>query len=273
MSRSLDELQTWMSASARAGSLPFRPGVRVLAGGKGGVGTSTLSALAAVACARAGVRTLLVEVDPSGLPLLLGLPGERMGAADLRGSGVEVEDLLVSPSPCLDLLPAGSGEGGSWSDPGARDLLLRRVGELYERYERVVVDGGNRAASVIPACELGVEHVWIVTGPDRLAAAGTYALLKLLRRRYPEVPASLLANPGTSRTGDVAAELVREAARSFLGWEIQVALRVPPDPDLADRAATGTSLAAGEGLAALDAIASIAVPASASHSYGAPSPR
>ena len=89
----------------------FRPPARVtIVAGKGGVGKTTVSATLAYVAARAGVRTLIVEVEgKSGLPELFGRedaltyqeavllePGEAgPGSAELRARTLTPDDALV----------------------------------------------------------------------------------------------------------------------------------------------------------------------------------
>ena len=89
----------------------FRPPARVtIVAGKGGVGKTTVSATLAYVAAKAGVRTLIVEVEgKSGLPELFGRedaltyqeavllePGEAgPGSAELRARTLTPDDALV----------------------------------------------------------------------------------------------------------------------------------------------------------------------------------
>lgn len=229
-----------------------------MGGGKGGVGTSTLAALAAVGLAREGVRVLLVETGSGDLPILFGLGGERAGIGDLSRPGVKPADLLIHPLTDLDVLPAGRGEG-SIPDPVGWDLLLRRVSDLYEDYSIVIVDGGNRAASILAACGGGVGRAFIVARPDRMASAGCYALLKVLGSRLPRLEVDLVVNtvaPGT--VGGDPGALIREAARTFLGMELRAPVCVPVDPSLPEALAAGASLAESEeGIAAASLLAGV----------------
>lgn len=261
MSRSLEGLRSWMGRSGRTVPFPRVPGVWVVGGGKGGVGTSTLAALLAVGSARGGQRTLLVESDPGGLPLLFGVPGERAGIPDLARHGVEPRDLLLPLGGSLDLLPAGRWGDSLTSHLPERALLLRRAGSLYETYDRVVVDGGNRAVTVISSCEAGVERVWLVSRPDRIAAAGAYALLKALHLRFPGLPVACLLNatPAHLREGGLQ-DPVGEAALRFLGVELEPGSPVPLDPGLPRAVERGESLAELEAGPALTALLPLLTP-------------
>lgn len=98
----------------------------------GGAGASTVATGLALAAARAGVETLLVDTDSAGggLDLLLGLerdPGLRWSDVCALGRDMSWESILddlVRPAPRLRLLSWGRDDAtdvalGSWSPPDA----------------------------------------------------------------------------------------------------------------------------------------------------------
>ena len=100
----------------------------------GGAGASTVASGLALAAARAGVETLLVDTDTAGggLDLLFGLeraPGLRWG--DVRALGRDTSwelilDGLVRPAPHLRLLSWGRGDGPE--EPALDGWSLPEVG-------------------------------------------------------------------------------------------------------------------------------------------------
>jgi MinD-like ATPase involved in chromosome partitioning or flagellar assembly len=242
MSHALENLKAWVAGNEPVRSFPRRYGVEVVGAGKGGVGTSTMAALMALVGAARGERTLLIEAVPGGLPLLFGMQGEIAGIADLVRPGVGPSELLHRVGEGLDLLPSGGlGDPRDLSSSG-RTLLLRRCAEIYEQYDRVVVDGGASAASVMGACEVGLQRLWIVTLPDRVAAAGAYALLKAVIGRWPTLPCSLVVNRADEEEGEAVRRVISDAAHSFLNAVPQGNVVIPPDPTLSRSVAKGVSL-------------------------------
>lgn len=123
-------------------------------GGSGGVGTSTLAAAVAFAAARAGARSVLVDLDPTGggLDLLVGaerLDGWRWSRlAAARGHLSTVGDQL----PCVDGVEVLSMDRGA---PGGRpDVEARRavLGSITTSHAVSVLDvprdlGGTELAA------------------------------------------------------------------------------------------------------------------------------
>lgn len=262
MSRSLDGLREWVRRSGRPPA-DAHEGVVVVAGGKGGVGTSTLAGLLALAWSRAGARTLLVEAGPGGLPLHFGVEGEVAGITDLDRGGITPRDLLRSVAPGLELIPAGGWGREVGVEAAAYPLLLRRVMDLYPAFDQVVVDAGSRVDSVHAATQAGGGRLLVVAQRDRVAAAGAYALLKAVGERVPELPAGLAVNRATPTEGRSVAGVIREAAGNFLGREIPLEIVLPPDPALSAASVSGESLATLGESPALRAMGVLVAPATA----------
>jgi MinD-like ATPase involved in chromosome partitioning or flagellar assembly len=254
MSRSLEDLRAWVTGQNRAPETPLRPGIWVVGAGKGGVGTSTVTALLGLASRRHGSRTLVVEGVSGGLALLLGQEGERAGIPDLARPGVEPSALLIPLADGMDFLPAGRWTDGSTQEESERALLLRRASDLYDSYDRVVVDGGSRATTVLAACSAGVERLWVVTLRNRVAAAGAYALVKALGQRYPVLPLSLIANRSDPDEGRQALAAIRSGCRRFLGSIPDEGPILPTDPILVRGLEEGRSILDLQPGAALDLI-------------------
>ncbi len=236
MSRSVESLKAFMAGSRREAT--FRPvrGVIVVGAGKGGVGTSVVAGLLAIAAARSGERVLLVDGDEAvgSLHLLFGLNDAGPGLGALRGGRIVPRDLLVTLAPGLTLLPGGGGGLDATLAVAAADrrVLFRRVAGLYEHFGLVVVDGGSRLDSVMAACAAGSEKLLCVTGTERIALAGSYALLKVTRTRFPGLSTELVINGATTHAGRGAYSIVEAATASFLGAAVPLCGVVPDDPDV-----------------------------------------
>ena len=259
MTRTMDSLKAFVARNGRGTRTELRPGVLVVGAGKGGVGTSTVSALMALSAAERGLRVLLVDADENvgGLHVLFGLPDCGAGIGALKGGDVTPEELLVPVGPGLSLLPGGgAGEDGTLAGAVAeRRILLSRVASLYERYDMVVVDGGSRLESVMAACRAGAERLMAVTAPDRISLAAGYALFKVARTRFPDLPVDVVVNGTSSANADEVFSVVQAAAATFLATPVSHAGSVPQDTVLEAALEAGRSIQeAGPGSDALEAV-------------------
>lgn len=226
MSTQLEPLRRQLAPRPYPSRRPDENGPVVFASGKGGTGTSTVAALLACGAAEAGFRVLLVDGNAGmgALHLYLGVAAGP-GWGELK-SGAQPQDLLVKVTENLTLLPAGTVEDAAGAISGAeRQALFRRVSSLYGTYDLVVIDGGSRLDSVLAACAPGAARLIAVSTPDRVSLAGTYALMKVVTGKLPELPISVLVNRGD----EDAAESLRGAARRFLARNIDAVGAIPDD--------------------------------------------
>jgi MinD-like ATPase involved in chromosome partitioning or flagellar assembly len=236
VTRSIESLKAFMSASGRSPSWAPTPGVVVVGSGKGGVGTSVVAALVALDAARRGERVLLVDADESvgSLHMMLGIsdPGPGLGA--LRGGATSPESLLVNVAPGLVLMPGGGGGVDATLSGAAAEyrVLMRRVSGLFPEFGTVVVDGGSRLDSVMAACATGVERLLCVTEPDRISLAASYALFKVARARFEALPIELVVNRADEHRGRNLHAIVRAATQTFLGTDVRLGGTIPVDARL-----------------------------------------
>lgn len=226
MSMQLEPLRRQLAPRPYPSRRTEEGGPVVFASGKGGTGTSTLAALFAVSAASIGDRVLLVDGSAGigSLHLYLGVHAAQ-GWTALR-TGTSAEELLVKVTDTLTLLPGLTEEDAAATISAAeRQTLLRKVSSLYSRFDLVVIDGGSRLDSVAAACAPGAARLVAVSTPDRVSLASTYALVKVLGERLPEVPITVLINRGE----EDAAESIRGAARRFLARGIEGVGGIPND--------------------------------------------
>lgn len=250
MTGSLETLKAFVAKHGRA--LPFepRPGVVVLGAGKGGVGTSTVAALLAVAAAARGIHTLLVDANDAvgSVHLMLGIPDGGPGIGSLAGKRT-AEDLVLRVTPTLDLIPGGidQGEAPETVTAGQKVVAYRKVSGLYERYELTIVDAGARLDGLLGVLGAGAERLLAVTAADRISLAGSYALFKVVGQRQPELPVEVLINGRGEPQARSVFRIVETAATRFLGIPVSFAGGIPEDPTIRNAVANGTSLAIEEG--------------------------
>jgi flagellar biosynthesis protein FlhG len=233
------------------------PPVIVVGAGKGGVGTSTVATLLASAMSELQ-NVLLVETGHQlgVMHHLLGVDPTRT-LDDLRAGRAEPEELLVPVANRLTMLSAHSPPTAELLTAAERKLLFRRTMSLYERFDLVVVDAGATVDSILTACADG-DRFLAVTASDRIAVISTYALIKLLHIRCPNVTLEVVTNRCDDDAAIRTVGSLTEASEKFLGRPVDFAGTVPDDPNFTNALAAGISaVEAAAGSPAADALRAI----------------
>jgi flagellar biosynthesis protein FlhG len=236
----LDELRrrptpfSWNSA-AEAGDCR----TIVVAGGKGGVGTSVVSALIALAAFNRGERVLLVDADDQVGPLamLLGCIAPDARLDDLLRGARPLHAVLAWLDPRFALLPGGlSPQRLLPALSGAeRRVAFRRVATAGAQFDRVIIDGGARADGVLAACGADATALIVVTAPDAVANAAAFAIAKAAIRQYPMLRIGAMANRATGDEGDALLAQLADGCERFLELPCE-SLGIIPTDDVLDRA-------------------------------------
>ena len=218
------------------------PPVLLVASGKGGVGTSVIAALHAVAAAERGERVLLVDASEAGGTLhhLFGVrPTNSLWM--LTDSRSHPDDVLIPIDESLTIVAGGtSGTAIAPTTDHERRAALMRIAHIYYRFDLVVFDGGSRLDTISAISELCEPALLLVTSADRLALAANYALVKSASARRMDAPISILANRHGEALAQEACEFLVGAASHFLGRTIDVVGAIPDDPCL--QAAVGAGM-------------------------------
>lgn len=191
---------TAILAEGRNGRIAGR--MVAVAGGSGGIGTSTLAAGLAWAAAEEGRRVALVDLDAGGggLDLLLGLeqqPGRRWPALlDADGFLGDLHEQL----PRLGSLAVLSHARGPLSDvgPPAVTAVLR---SLRRTHDLVVLDAGARPSAAEPAAVRGCDGAVLVCSPDLRGVAGAAQRMRGIDAQVPLAVVVSRMRPG-SHSGD-----------------------------------------------------------------------
>jgi flagellar biosynthesis protein FlhG len=218
------------------------PVVLVLASGRGGSGTTLASALLALAAAGDGHRTLLIDGDDLVGPhaMLLGVvPTTRWPM--LRGGAVDPAQLALPIAPTLSLVAGGRADTSLDTSLSAsltaaeRRVCFARLQTLASTYALVVIDAGSQLETVLSALEgarSSTRLVVLTAGQDPIALASSYALLKAVHARHPQLPMDVLANRLDDATAVRVADTIAHGAEQFLGRAIAFAGALPHDTAL-----------------------------------------
>ncbi|HEX8001846.1 MAG TPA: septum site-determining protein Ssd [Mycobacteriales bacterium] len=221
----LPDAEHWLAERFADASCPRRGVVISVTGARGGAGATSFSVALALAAARLGKRTMLVDLDPygGGIDLLFGAEaaeGPRWG--DFVGAAPP-----ASGEALANALPrCGEVTVLSWSRDGFPEVPSTTVGSLLSAARRgadVVVVDLPRSFDEPTRAALGLTDAAVVVCPAEFRAAvaaervvGTLALL---------VEDVRLVVRGPSPTGLTGAEIAEAVGLPLAAW-------LEPEPDL-----------------------------------------
>jgi len=193
-----------------------------------------------------GVQHLLFGVAPG-----TGLSALRRGEVDA----------LALPVPAADgLMILCGGPVGDESPPVGAELnaTFRRISPLLRSFGVCLIDAGSRYATVAAALGAGggvgardgvgagvgatVDRLLVVSRPDRIAIAASYALIKGAWDRHPDLPVYVVGNATTPAGAQAVFKALSTACNRFLGRELAFAGAIPEDPSVRERLDRGASL-------------------------------
>jgi flagellar biosynthesis protein FlhG len=197
-----------------------RPRLVVVAGGKGGVGTTTIAVNLALALANAAKRTVLADASPTGSDVaeLCGVL-EHHGAADVLTGRRRAAEVLQAGPGAIQVLAGVCGQSGLWDGPaGEHDRLVEQLVGLGGRADFVVVDGGNSPTRVARRLWEAASDLLLVATTEPASVLNAYTVVKAIAADVCLPPLWSVVNMAPSRE---AAEAVHArlalALRRFLG--------------------------------------------------------
>ncbi len=214
---------------------------------KGGVGKTTTAVNLAAAMAKAGHRTLLIDMDPQCNAT--GALGCKVAA---RHPLVADEDIATAVAgtrvPLLDVLPGSRSfqdvDKLAQSDGPERELVRKRIDSLHESYDFVLIDCPPTLGTLTEAALAASTEVLIPIQCEYFAMEGLSQLIEVIRRVMKRSDGRLtfggilltMYDPYLELTGEVDGEV-----RDFFG-EIVFDTVVPRDVSLSEAPSHGLSV-------------------------------
>ena len=225
---------------------PMHAPFLMFAGGKGGVGKTTLAANLGVQIAREGLRVLLADLDLGlgNLGVFLRLTPRRTVEDVLRGDA-RAEECVVRGPGGVYVLPAGSGSAEMGRDDAElRARIAADLARLSGSFDLVIGDGAAGIGPDVLAFATRADHVLCVTTPEPAALTDAYGLIKAIdtfsHEAGAEVPTpELIINlvDGAAQAGSTADKLRRVCER-FLMRSPRMAGWLPRSPAVLRSATT-----------------------------------
>jgi len=215
--------------------------VLAVAGGKGGVGKTSVTVNVAIALQRRGYRTGILDADfgLGNVDVLLGLaPVAHLGHL-LAGEKTLAE--IVTAGPCgVQIVPASSGLRALTSlNVHQRTRLSQAIDQIRGELDFLLIDTASGISdNVIETIRLA-DRVIVVSSLEPSAIVDAYATAKVVTAEAPEKEIGIVVN--AVRDGDEAATAFRQldvAAARYLGRSLRYYGFVPDDPAVRDAVAT-----------------------------------
>lgn len=196
----------------------------MITSGKGGVGKTTLSSNLSLCLSQIGNRVLLVDADLGlgNICISMGIDTEN-SIEDLFFEGKTLEDITITYSENLKLVPGGSGVGSltTLTEAEKKDLIESFL--YFGRNEDYIIFDTGAGISENVLCFLEIaQEIFIVTTPEPPAMADAYGLLKVLDEKQNLANISLIANRCLNTLEARGAEnKLRLAVKRFLNRELK----------------------------------------------------
>ena len=184
---------------------PRRCRAIAVAGGKGGVGKSTVAVNLGMSLSMAGHDVALLDADMgmANLDVLLGLQPARHIGHLLDGS-CTLNDLMLPAPHGLKVIPAGSGARRlAQLDTREHAAVIRAFDELPDPPEFLVVDTAAGVSDNVVMFAAAADDVVLVVCDEPASLTDAYALTKVLSRDFRvrrfHVVANMVRHAGEAR--------------------------------------------------------------------------
>jgi flagellar biosynthesis protein FlhG len=199
-----------------------------VAGGKGGVGKSTVAVNLGMALSMAGHDVMLLDADMglANVDILLGLVPSRHIGHVLDGE-CRLEEILLNGPRGLRVIPGGSGARRlAQMDSAGHAALIRTFDELIQPPEYLLVDTAAGLTDSVAMFSAAADDVVLVVCDEPASITDTYALIKVLSRDFGvrrfRMVANMVRNEGEARHLHQKLSLVSdrflEVVINFSGW-------------------------------------------------------
>jgi flagellar biosynthesis protein FlhG len=188
MSDQASPLRNLVLREAGAGESP-RSRLIVVAGGKSGVGVTTISVNLAVALAKHGLRTVLLDADLErpDAAVLCGC-SQSPGLGEVLISKRDIHEVLQRGPAGLQIVSGIAADGKTSCTPKSQQRLLRQLHSLSKHVDAIVIDAGAAPTDLGRQLWAAAEDVLLVTSPDVVAVMDSYAAVKTMFTPAPIAP-------------------------------------------------------------------------------------
>ncbi len=235
--------QLMLASTARQGpSRGLRPRLVLVAGGRSGVGATTMALNLAVAMAQRGTRAALIDADSnSGDVATLCRLNDAHSLADvLAGRSTVAEAFQRGPGGIHVLAGIWAIERVSDYPKTACDSLIEQFAGLGDTADWILADVGLASGVMARRLCHAADLVLLVSTSSNESIMDTYAVIKSQATRQPPILPAVLFNAVPRKAeNDAAPSRLSLACRRFLGFELTTLGSVESDSEVRRAAGLG----------------------------------
>jgi flagellar biosynthesis protein FlhG len=199
--------------------------IAAFSSGKGGTGKTFAIVNMAVSIARAGAKTLLIDLDTnlSNINILLDYHPEVTSFEFLQKRKL-FEEIIVNYSENLDIIfgDSGKAEYPEFDEKFASDFIAG-LDKVADRYDYILIDTASGAGAGLIALLAKVDFNIIVTTPEPTAVMDAYVLAKLLKVNGGAGKKLVIFNKClNNEAGNTGYNNLQNACSHFLGENIEL---------------------------------------------------
>ena len=202
---------------------PAQPLTIAVAGGKSGVGATSVGVNLTIALAQQGLRTVIVDADLAGAAVAARcrVKPDNTIANVLAGNRGIHEALQRGPGGIQLLAGAADPQCRSLCTERAIGRLIDQVRELGRHTDAVIIDLGHNPTDLMSRLWRAADRVLLITTTESTAVMDAYALIKSVGPAREGKRLALTVNQATTESlAQDACDRIARSCRRFLGLEI-----------------------------------------------------
>ena len=215
----------------------------VVAGGKPSLGVTTLGVNLAVALARNGLRTVLIDADlqRADAAILCGCsPTPNLG--EVLAARRDIHEVLQRGPGGMQLIAGMNvADARTQCTPKTQNRFLRQMHSLGKHVDIFVVDAGSAPTDFARQLWASADDVLLVTSPDVVAVMDSYAAIKTMFTPAPKAPQlRLVVNQAEDQPqAEDVFRRIDQSCQRFLDISLQLAAALPVDSQAVQAARHG----------------------------------
>ena len=204
-----------------------------IAGGKGGVGKTTVAVNLATALAAQGRRTLLLDGDLglANVDVLLGIT-PRYTLSHVFNGERSLDEIVIDTELGFSVIPGASGIAKLAALGESQHVgLVRAFASLQERFDVLLVDTAPGISPAVLQFAQAAQEVLLVVCDEPTSLTDSYAQIKILRRTHGVTRFKVLVNMSrSSGCGSAVFQTLERVTSRFLEVVLEYGGEVPEDP-------------------------------------------